>query len=65
MAHDPKLLQLFAGAIHDAHIHDPDAGFGSTWNNLGISGEECTHYAKAVLNCLKNAGLEITSRKAD
>ena len=63
MAHDPEILKLLAGAIQDAHIHDPDAGFGTTWNSLNLSGEECTHYAKAVMNRLQMAGLEIVTRK--
>ena len=63
MAHDPDILKLLAGAIQDAHIHDPDAGFGTTWNSLNLSGEECNHYAKAVMNSLNKAGLEIVARK--
>jgi hypothetical protein len=53
--HDPKVLQLISSAIKDAHLFDPDAGFGSTWDRSQLSGEEATHYAKAVLNSLHAA----------
>ncbi len=58
--HDPKVLQLISRAIKEAHLFDPDAGFGSTWDRPTLSGEEATHYAKAILNCLHAAGLEIS-----
>ena len=60
---DPKVLQLISNAIKDAHLFDPDAGFGSTWNRPQLSGEEATHYAKAILNCLHAAGLEVSQQK--
>ncbi len=60
--HDPKVLQLISHAIKDAHVFDPDAGFGSTWNRPQLSGEEATHYAKAILNCLHAAGLDVTQQ---
>lgn len=60
--HDPEVLQLISHAIKDAHLFDPDAGFGSTWNRHQLSGEEATHYAKAILNCLHAAGLEVSQQ---
>lgn len=60
--HDPKVLQLISSAIKDAHLFDPDAGFGSTWDRSQLSGEEATHYAKAVLNSLHAAGLEVSQQ---
>jgi hypothetical protein len=62
--YDPELLQLISHAIKDAHVFDPDAGFGSTWNRPQISSEEATHYAKAILNCLRGAGLEVKQQKS-
>ncbi len=61
--HDLELLQLISHAIKDAHVFDPDAGFGSTWNRPQISSEEATHYAKAILNCFHGAGLEVKKQK--
>jgi hypothetical protein len=63
--HDPKVLGLISHAIRDAHLFDPDAGFGSTWNRRQLSGEEATHYAKAILNCLRAAGFEVSRQNDD
>jgi hypothetical protein len=57
---ESEILQVLTAAIKDAHLYDPDAGFGSTWDRPRLSGEEATHYARAVLNALRNAGLDVT-----
>lgn len=61
---NPEVLQLISQAIKDAHVFDPDAGFGSTWDRPSLSAEEANHYAKAILKCLNLAGFEV-SRRAD
>ena len=61
--HDPRVLQLISHAIKNAHLFDPDAGFGSAWDRPQLSGEEATHYVKAILNCLQAAGIEVSELK--
>jgi hypothetical protein len=60
---DTEILQLMSAAIKDAHLFDPDAGFGSTWERPRLSGEEATHYVRAVLNSLRKSGLDVLPRE--
>jgi hypothetical protein len=44
-----ELMSLLTGAIARSHLHDPVRIDGTTWDNMNVSNEEASHYAKARL----------------
>jgi len=54
-----SLMSILTGAIAQSHIHDPIRPDGTTWDNISLSNEEASHYAKAVLSALAGSNLKI------
>ena len=54
-----ELMSLLTGAIARSHLHDPVRIDGTTWDNMNVSNDEASHYAKAVLTVLSNNRLKI------
>jgi len=54
-------MSILTTAIARSHIHDPHKGDGTTWDNTYLSGEEASHYAKAVRSVLEQSHLKIVA----
>jgi hypothetical protein len=59
-----ELMSLLTGAIARSHLHDPVRIDGTTWDNMNVSNEEASHYAKAVLTVLSNNRLKIVEAES-
>jgi hypothetical protein len=58
-----ELMNILTAAIARSHIHDPIRPEGTTWDDMNVSNEEASHYAKAVLAILAQEGLKIVEAK--
>ena len=57
-----QLISIIAAAIRESRISHPDAGAGTTHDNLYQGNEDTIPVAKAVLFALDEAGLEIVPK---
>ena len=59
----PSISDVIQSAIQTAKIDFPNAGDGTTWDQITMSLEESALLTKAVLSALKKAGYEIVPPK--
>lgn len=58
-----ELMSILTAAIASSHVHDPHRDDGTTWDNVNLSNEEASHYAKTVLTVLAKSHLKIVEAK--